>query len=104
MKSVLRMLLVAGVFALSLATFPDEARAEEVLSSWYGPGLEGHLTASGEIFNPNYEYTAALLIYPWAPSSRSAMRHARSSGSTTGVRTSGGGILTSRRWRPRRSV
>jgi len=64
MKSVLRMLLVAGVFALSLATFPDEARAEEMLSSWYGPGLEGHLTASGEIFNPNYEYTAA---HPYLP-------------------------------------
>ena len=45
MKSFLRMLLVAGVFAFSLAAFQDEARAEEMLSSWYGPGLEGNLTA-----------------------------------------------------------
>jgi rare lipoprotein A len=58
-KSFLRMLLVAGVFALSLAAFQDEARAETMLSSWYGPGLEGNVTASGEIFNPYYEHTAA---------------------------------------------
>ena len=45
MKSFLRMLLVAGVLALSLAAFQDEARAEEMVSSWYGPGLEGNLTA-----------------------------------------------------------
>ena len=64
MKSFLRMLLVAGVFALSLAAFQDEARAEEILSSWYGPGLEGNLTASGEAFNPYYEYTAA---HPYLP-------------------------------------
>lgn len=59
MKSFLRMLLVAGVFALSLGAFQDEARAEEMLASWYGPGLEGHLTASGEVFDPYNEYTCA---------------------------------------------
>ena len=64
MKSFLRMLLVAGVFTLSLAAFQDEARAEALLSSWYGPGLEGNVTASGEIFNPYYEYTAA---HPYLP-------------------------------------
>jgi hypothetical protein len=32
-KSFLRILLVAGVFALSLAAFQDEARAEEMLAS-----------------------------------------------------------------------
>jgi rare lipoprotein A len=63
-KSFLRMLLVAGVFTLSLAAFQDEARAEALLSSWYGPGLEGNVTASGEIFNPYYEYTAA---HPYLP-------------------------------------
>jgi rare lipoprotein A len=46
MRSFLRMLLAAGVFALSLAIFlQEEARAEAMLSSWYGPGLEGNLTA-----------------------------------------------------------
>jgi rare lipoprotein A len=63
-KSFLKMLLVAGVFAVSLGAFQDEARAEEMLSSWYGPGLEGNLTAGGEVFNPYYEYTAA---HPYLP-------------------------------------
>lgn len=30
-----------------------EAEAEPVVSSWYGPGLEGNPTASGEIFRPD---------------------------------------------------
>ena len=64
MKSLLRMLLVAGVFAVSLAAFQGEARAEALVSSWYGPGLEGNLTASGEVFDPYTDYTAASLTYP----------------------------------------
>jgi rare lipoprotein A len=63
-KSFLRMLLVAGVFALSLAAFQEEARAEEMVTSWYGPGLEGGVTASGEVFEPYNEYTAA---HPYLP-------------------------------------
>jgi rare lipoprotein A len=58
-KSFLRMLLVAGVFALSLVAFQGEARAEEMVSSWYGPGLEGGVTASCVVFEPYSEYTAA---------------------------------------------
>jgi rare lipoprotein A len=38
--------------------------AEALVSSWYGPGLEGNLTASGEVFDPYYDYTAASLYYP----------------------------------------
>ncbi len=64
MKSFLRMLLVVGVFALSLAVFQDVARAEAMVSSWYGPGLEGNLTASGEVFDPYDDHTAASLYYP----------------------------------------
>ena len=64
MKSFLRILMVAGVFVLSLAIFQEEARAEAMVSSWYGPGLEGNLTASGEVFNPYYEFTAA---HPYLP-------------------------------------
>ena len=64
MKSLLRMLLVAGVFVVSLATVQEEARAEALVSSWYGPVLEGNLTASGEVFDPYYDYTAASLYYP----------------------------------------
>jgi rare lipoprotein A len=58
------MLLVAGVFALSLAAFQGEARAEVMVSSWYGPGLEGNFTASGEVFDPYNDRTAASLYYP----------------------------------------
>ncbi len=64
MRSFLRMLLVAGVFILSLATFQQEARAEAMVSTWYGPGLERNLTASGEIFDPYHDYTAA---HPYLP-------------------------------------
>jgi rare lipoprotein A len=63
-KSFLRMLLVAGVFAMSLAVFQGEAGAEAMVSSWYGPGLEGNVTASGEAFDPYNEQTAASLYYP----------------------------------------
>jgi rare lipoprotein A len=58
------MLLVAGVFATSLVALQDQARAEEMVSSWYGPGLEGNLTASGESFDPYNDYTAASFYYP----------------------------------------
>jgi rare lipoprotein A len=64
LKSLLRVLLVAGVFAVSLAAFQEEARADAMVSSWYGPGLEGNLTASGEVFDPYTDYTAASLYYP----------------------------------------
>ena len=64
MRSFLKILLVAGVFVVSLATFQEEAPAESLISSWYGPGLEGNLTANGEVFDPYYDYTAASLYYP----------------------------------------
>jgi rare lipoprotein A len=63
-KPFLRMLLVAGVFVLSLAVVQEEARAEAMVSSWYGPGLEGNVTASGEIFDPYNDYTAAHAYLP----------------------------------------
>lgn len=65
MKSYLKMLLMAGVFALSLAVFQEDASAETMVASWYGPGLEGNVTASGDIFDPYYEYTAASPYYPF---------------------------------------
>jgi rare lipoprotein A len=63
-RSFLRMLLVAGVFTLTLVAFQEGARAEAMVASWYGPGLEGNLTASGEVFFPYHEYTAA---HPYLP-------------------------------------
>src|ERR1700761_6862279 len=32
---------------------PPQPRAKVVKASWYGPGLNGHVTATGEKFNPN---------------------------------------------------
>ena len=65
MKSYLKMLLMAGVFAVSLAVFQEDALADTQYASWYGPGLEGNLTASGDVFEPYEEYTAASLYYPF---------------------------------------
>lgn len=63
MKSVLKVFVLACVMAVSVAFVSDEAKAEPVLTSWYGPGFEGNLTANGEIFNP-WDYTAA---HPYLP-------------------------------------
>jgi rare lipoprotein A len=43
----------------------DNGKAETTtgLASWYGPGLEGQLTASGEVFDP-YGFTAAHRTLP----------------------------------------
>ena len=65
MKSCLKMLLVAGAFAVSLAAFQGHAYADTELASWYGPGLEGNYTASGDIFEPYSEYTAASPYLPF---------------------------------------
>lgn len=53
MKSEAKAALAAGATAVFMAVGPlsGEAKAEPMVSSWYGPGLEGNLTASGEIFN-----------------------------------------------------
>ena len=64
MRSFLRMLLVAGAFTLSLAAFQEDAEAEGMVASWYGPGLEGNVTASGEAFDPYDDRTAASFDYP----------------------------------------
>ena len=63
MKSLLKVFVLAGVMAVALAATEKDASAEPVLTSWYGPGFEGNLTANGEIFNP-WDYTAA---HPYLP-------------------------------------
>jgi rare lipoprotein A len=61
----LKALLVGGaLLAASVAFAQDEAGAEPVVSSWYGPGFEGAITASGEPFDP-YGYTAASPYLPF---------------------------------------
>ena len=52
------------VLALMLTTgVSDEASADTELASWYGPGLWGNLTASGEVLVYG-DYGAASLEYP----------------------------------------
>lgn len=63
MKRLLKVCLLAGVMALALGATQQEAQAEPVVSSWYGPGFAGNLTANGEVFNP-WDYTAA---HPYLP-------------------------------------
>lgn len=63
MKQLLKVFVVAGVMALALGATQQEAKAEPVMTSWYGPGFEGNLTASGEVFDPQ-DYTAA---HPYLP-------------------------------------
>jgi rare lipoprotein A len=60
----LKVLIIAGALVASVAFAQREASAEPVLSSWYGPGFEGNLTASGEVFDP-YDYTAASPYLPF---------------------------------------
>jgi rare lipoprotein A len=57
---------VAGpVVAFPVATPTPVPKPESIaaVASWYGPGLEGHKTASGEVFHQQ-ELTAASSIMP----------------------------------------
>jgi rare lipoprotein A len=55
--------MVAGVMVFSLAAFSNDAQAEPVVASYYGPGFEGAVTASGEPFDPN----AMTAAHPYLP-------------------------------------
>lgn len=62
MKPATKIALAAGATVAStvasIALSSGEAEAEPVVSSWYGPGFEGAVTSSGEVFRPG-ERTAA---------------------------------------------
>ncbi len=66
MKSATKAALAAGATAVFMAVGPfgGEARAEPVVSSWYGPGFEGSPTASGETYRAN-AHTAAHPSLPF---------------------------------------
>ncbi len=59
------VVLFAALFSLfaGALAFVDSAQARTTVASWYGPGLAGNPTASGEPFNPN-DYTAAHRTIP----------------------------------------
>lgn len=49
--------------AVPVMPAPAQPRAKVVKASWYGPGLNGHVTATGERFNEN-KLTAASTNLP----------------------------------------
>jgi len=53
-------LLIFGAF---MAFGNDRAEADTALASWYGPGFDGQLTASGEVFDA-HGFTAAHNTLP----------------------------------------
>ncbi len=64
MKNALKGAAVAGVLALSVTAFADDADARPATASYYGPGFAGNLTASGEVFDPS-AMTAAHKTLPF---------------------------------------
>ncbi len=64
MSTTLKVMLASGAVVAYLAASAGKANAEPVVSSWYGPGLEGNPTASGEPFRSE-DYTAAHRSLPF---------------------------------------
>ncbi len=60
-SQLLCVALLAGAF---LVMSDGQAQTKPGLASWYGPGFEGQLTASGETFNP-HGFTAAHNTLPF---------------------------------------
>ncbi len=58
-----RLLWIVLIFGAFMAFGNDRAEADTVLASWYGPGFDGQLTASGEVFDA-HGYTAAHNTLP----------------------------------------
>ena len=58
-----RLLWILLIFGAFMAFGNDRAEADTVLASWYGPGFDGQLTASGEVFDA-HGYTAAHNTLP----------------------------------------
>lgn len=56
--------LIAGAACLVSACIPVSAANGTMLTSWYGPGFHGRLTANGEYYN-QYGYTAAHKTLPF---------------------------------------
>jgi rare lipoprotein A (peptidoglycan hydrolase) len=66
MKTTFKAILAAGTTVIFMVVGPlsGEAKAETVVSSWYGPGFEGSPTASGELYRAE-AYTAAHRSLPF---------------------------------------
>ena len=58
-----RLLWILLIFGAFVAFGNDRAEADTALASWYGPGFDGQLTASGEVFDAQ-GFTAAHNTLP----------------------------------------
>jgi rare lipoprotein A len=58
-----KLLWILILFGAFMVLGDDRAEARDGLASWYGPGFEGQLTASGEPYDP-YGFTAAHKTVP----------------------------------------
>ena len=58
-----RLFWILLFFGAFMAFGNDRAEADTARASWYGPGFDGQLTASGEVFDA-YGYTAAHNTLP----------------------------------------
>ena len=58
--------LVGIAFAVAFALlFPALAAADDGYATWYGPGFQGNVMASGQIYNMYDPTTTASNIYPF---------------------------------------
>ena len=64
MSTTLKVMLASGAVVACMTASAGRANAEPAVSSWYGPGLEGNPTASGEPFRSE-GYTAAHRSLPF---------------------------------------
>lgn len=63
MLNTSRLLWIVLIFGAFMAFGNDRAEADTALASWYGPGFDGQLTASGEVYDA-YGYSAAHKTLP----------------------------------------
>ena len=54
----------AACIAFSASTSPVQSAESTMLTSWYGPGFHGNLTANGEVYD-QVGYTAAHKTLPF---------------------------------------
>ena len=64
MRPATKAALAVGATVASIVLSTGKAEAEPVVSSWYGPGLEGNATANGEVFTAE-GHTAAHPSLPF---------------------------------------
>ena len=63
----------AACLAIGACVSPVQSSQHTMLTSWYGPGFHGNITANGEVYNQN-GYTAAHKTLPFGTKLRVCYR------------------------------